>query len=56
MDDLEPKTVKPILAANLAKEANRYTDEAGHHVKLGASVAGYQFTQHSRDDYVRGIV
>jgi transposase-like protein len=56
VDDLRPATVKPILAANIAREASLFTDEAGHYVKLGASFADYQFTQHGRDEYVRGIV
>lgn len=56
VDDLKLETVKPILIANIAKEASLFTDEAGHYVKLGASAADHQFNQHGRDEYVRGIV
>ncbi|ACB78323.1 ISSpo8, transposase [Methylorubrum populi BJ001] len=56
VDDLKPDTVKPILAANIAKEASLFTDEAGHYVKLGKDFIEHQITSHGKGEYVRGIV
>lgn len=56
VDDLKPDTVNPILAANIAKEASLYTDEAGHYVKLGKDFIEHQITSHRQGEYVCGIV
>ena len=56
VDDLKPETVKPILVANIAKEASLFTDEAGHYVKLGKGFIDHQITSHRQGEYVRGIV
>ncbi|CAO4149014.1 hypothetical protein DHODJN_13955 [Methylorubrum extorquens] len=42
VDDLKPDTVKPVLAANIVKEASLFTDEAGHYVKLGKDFIEHQ--------------
>ncbi|UYW32537.1 IS1595 family transposase [Methylorubrum extorquens] len=55
-DTKQVRSVKPILAANIAKEASLFTDEAGHYVKLGKDFIEHQITSHGKGEYVRGIV
>src|SRR5829696_5054946 len=43
VDDLDAKSLTPILRENIAKEARVMTDEAGQYQKLGAEVRGARF-------------
>ncbi len=48
------KTLKPILKAQIAKEANLMTDEFKSYVKIGKEFASHEAVCHSRGEYVRG--
>jgi transposase-like protein len=48
------KTLKPILTAQIAKDANLMTDEASQYVKIGRHFASHQSVSHGRGEYVRG--
>jgi hypothetical protein len=52
VDDLHPKTVGPIIAANMAREAHLMTDEAGRYIVIGKDYAVHTFVNHSADEYV----
>ena len=54
VDNLNTKTVAPIVRANVAKEARLMTDEARHYVKIGREFTDHQVVQHSTGEYVRG--
>lgn len=56
VDDIKPETLRPIIEANILKEASLFTDESSIHTKVGASFADHQMTTHSAKEYVRGIV
>jgi transposase-like protein len=48
------KTLKPILKAQIAADANLMTDEAKQYVKLGKEFASHESVMHSRGEYKRG--
>lgn len=48
------KTLKPILKAQIAKDANLMTDEGAQYVKIGREFARHESVCHSRGEYVRG--
>jgi transposase-like protein len=54
--NLQTKTLGPIIAANVAKEARLMTDEAGHYVKIGRKFAEHGVVNHKREEWVRGDV
>ena len=56
VDDLKPDTIRPIVEANIVKEASLHTDESSIYTKVGATFADHQMTVHSAKEYVRGIV
>ncbi|MBI3438555.1 MAG: IS1595 family transposase, partial [Proteobacteria bacterium] len=45
-------TLKPMLDANIAKEARIRTDEARHYMKLGNTFAEHKSVNHSAGEYV----
>ena len=52
VDDLQVKTLYPILTANIRREAQLMTDEATHYQKLGHLFARHGYTSHSKGEYV----
>jgi len=54
VEELNTKTVGPIVRANVAKEARLMTDEARHYVKVGREFADHQRVNHSTGEYGRG--
>jgi len=50
------KTLKPILQANIAKEAHLMTDEAGVYMPIGKKFAVHSAINHNRGEYARGEV
>lgn len=48
------KTLKPILQAQIAKDARLMTDELKSYVKIGKEFASHDAVCHSRGEYVRG--
>ncbi len=54
VDQLNTKTVAPIVRENVAREARLMTDEARHYVKVGREFADHQVVQHERGEYGRG--
>ncbi len=48
------KTLKPILLAQIAKEAHLMTDEASMYTKVGKEFASHNVVTHSAGEYVRG--
>lgn len=48
------KTLKPILKAQIAADANLMTDEAKQYIKLGKEFASHESVMHSRGEYKRG--
>ncbi|CAA2101850.1 hypothetical protein MBUL_01386 [Methylobacterium bullatum] len=56
VDDIKPDTIRPIIEANILKEASLFTDESSIYTKVGSTFADHQMTTHSAKEYVRGIV
>ncbi|KQP62780.1 transposase [Methylobacterium sp. Leaf111] len=56
VDNIKPETLRPIIEANILKEASLFTDESSIYTKVGATFADHQITTHSAKEYVRGIV
>ncbi len=52
VDDVTAKTLRPIVRANVAKEATIMTDEAGAYTKIADHFAGHGTTTHSAGQYV----
>lgn len=50
------KTLKPILMANLAKDANLMTDEASAYTLVGREFASHEVVKHGAGEYSRGAV
>jgi len=56
VDELNAKTLAPILNENIAKEANLMTDEAAYYIPLGKAFDSHQFVNHGKGEYGRGEV
>ena len=56
VDNLKPDTIRPIVEANIVKEASLITDEAAHYAKIGPVFSDHQNTTHGVEEYVRGTV
>ena len=54
VNQLNTRTVAPIVRENVAKEARLMTDEARHYVKVGREFADHQRLFHSSGEYGRG--
>ena len=52
IDDLRAKTIQPILAENIAKEARLLTDQAHHYKTLGKGFAAHESVNHGAGEYV----
>ena len=52
VDDLQTKTLYPILRANIAREARLMTDEAAQYQRIGRMFAEHGYTFHSKGNYV----
>lgn len=52
VDDVTPKTLMPIVRANVAKEATIMTDEHGAYTKIPLHFADHGTTKHSAGQYV----
>jgi transposase-like protein len=52
VDDVNAKTLMPIVRANVAKEATIMTDEQGAYTKISKHFAGHGTTTHSAGQYV----
>lgn len=53
---VNPATLRPILEAQIAKQAHLMTDEAGQYKKLGKEFAKHSIVTHSGKEYARGSV
>jgi transposase-like protein len=56
VDSLKAKELKPILEANITREARVMTDEAGYYSRLGESFAQHEFVTHGAEEWARGEV
>ncbi len=55
IDNVHPKTIAPIVRANVAKEARLMTDEASVYVMIGKEFeAGHGVVRHGKGEYGRG--
>ncbi len=52
VDDLQAKTLLPILQENIAKEASLVTDDAGQYRKLNEDFAEHRVVRHMQGEYV----
>jgi len=52
VNDLKTKTLAPILAENIAKEARLMTDEAGQYKPIGPAYSDHGVVHHNRGEYV----
>ena len=50
--DTTSKTIRTIVAANIAKEARLVTDEEPHYIRVGKTFSGHVSVNHSREEYV----
>jgi len=50
VDDLNVKTLLPLLKANIAPDAILMTDEANHYYQMRHHFAGHGTTQHGRGE------
>ena len=55
---IDAKNLKPILLNHIAKQAQVYTDAAGHYrsMALASTFAGHETVNHSAGEYARGKV
>lgn len=56
VDDLRVKTLAPIIAANVSREARLFTDEASYYPTVGLRYSDHQTVNHKDGEYVRGEV
>ncbi len=56
VDDVNAKTLVPILRENVAKEAQVMTDEAGQYRNLRDEFAAHSFVRHGAGEYGRGEI
>lgn len=52
IDDVNAKTIAPIVRENIAKEAKLMTDEGSHYKKLGKEFAKHGVVRHKVGEYV----
>lgn len=52
VDNVNMKTINPILRANIAREAKLMTDQAHHYKTVGREFASHDSVNHSRGEYV----
>jgi len=53
---VNPKTLRPILKAQIAAKAHLMTDQAGVYESIGPDFANHSFVNHSLKEYSRGDV
>ena len=53
VDNVNSKTLAPILRDNIAKEARLMTDEASYYTKIGREFAEHGVVNHAAGEYVR---
>jgi transposase-like protein len=56
VDNVDGKTIIPIVRKNIAKEAVVMTDDAGHYKHLKAGFAGHEVIPHSKGHYAYGVI
>jgi transposase-like protein len=56
VDNVDGKTIIPIVRENIAKEAVVMTDDAAHYKHLKAGFAGHEIVRHSKGQYGYGVV
>ena len=54
--NVQAKTLKAIITANVSKEANLCTDEASMYTKVGREFASHGVVKHGAKEYVRGDI
>ncbi|MFT5488769.1 MAG: transposase-like protein [Alphaproteobacteria bacterium] len=54
IDNLNTRTIRPIVRQNVSREARLMTDEARHYIRVGREFADHQSVRHSTGEYVRG--
>ena len=54
--NISPKTLRPILNAQIAAKARLMTDQAGVYEKIGPDFASHEVVNHSAKEYARGDV
>lgn len=54
--NVNPKTLRPILNAQIAATARLMTDQAGVYEKIGRDFASHEFVNHTLKEYARGDV
>lgn len=54
--NVSPKTLRPILNAQIAAKARLMTDQAGVYEKIGPDFGSHEFVNHSIKEYARGDV
>lgn len=54
--NISPKTLRPILNAQIAAHARLMTDEHGTYTKLGKDFASHEVVNHTEKEYSRGDV
>lgn len=54
--NISPKTLRPILNAQIAAKARLMTDQAGVYEKIGPDFASHQVVNHTIKEYARGDV
>jgi len=55
IENLQAKTILPILQANIDREARIMTDEAGQYKQVGQHFADHGFTRHGQGEYVSKV-
>ena len=53
---VNPKTLRPILNAQIAAKAHLMTDQAGVYEKIGPDFASHEVVNHTIKEYARGDV
>jgi hypothetical protein len=56
VDNVDGKTIIPIVRKNVAKETLMVTDEAAHYKHLAAGFAGHEIVRHSKNEFGRGVI
>lgn len=56
IDDLQAKTIVPILRDNIDRESQIMTDDAGQYINLRNDFAAHEVVRHSLGEYGRGAI